>query len=451
MQRHSLSKPAFFALGQRALLPLALTLSLGTTSCLREAPSEAASDRQGAGENRPLMAARTSIGSTASVTWVYNLNDLRNMTNMGGNYKLANDIDASATAQTPFVPIGYTKDFFRGTLDGNNKTITNLKIVGTGSYTGIFTKSYNALFKNIRLVNVTVTGGYSTGAIAGYAENFDLSNSYITGTVTGNSSGDRLGLAFGSVGNFARMYRSYTSGTVNGRGFHMGGLVGHAAFYGTVNQNDDARIQVDEVFVQATISPTTSGSAMVASGGLIGTLIGGTINNVNSVSNVTGRHAAGGLIGNIINNDPYSVGSYIRGGVSRGVVTDMATPNRTGAIGMMSGSLIWSGGAYYDTDTDGGVVNPNIADPSCQVGFTSNQLKSPHPDPNKLLWPFIYGQLVTQQAINQGTYAQCQLASGSDGDWGFGTCSQTALWAANSSGEYSTLLRIPNPGVQPKN
>ena len=427
-------------------------MALCTVSCLQENPVERSSADPENTKLEGAIAARTPIGSTGPIIWVYNLNDLRNMTNMGGNYKLANNIDASASAQTPFVPIGYTKDFFRGTLDGNNKTITNLTISGTGSYTGVFTKAYNAVFKNIRLVNVNVTGGYSTGALAGYVENVDLSNSYVTGKVTGNSSGDRLGLAFGSAGNFTRIYRSYTKGRVEGRGYHFGGLIGYAAFLGVYNQADDARIQIDEVFVQDTINPTfPAGTAMVAAGGLVGTLIGGSINNVNAVGSVTGRKAAGGLIGNIINNNPNSIGSYIRGGLSRGIVTDVANANRAGAIGMMSGSLIWSGGAYYDTDTDGGVPNPNIGDPSCQVGFASWELKSPHPAPNKLLWPYIYGMRINQTHINQGDYDQCQLASGSDGDWGFGTCSQTAIWALNSSTEYNTLLRIPNPGVQPKN
>jgi hypothetical protein len=54
----------------------------------------------------------------------------------------------------------------------------------------------------------------------------------------------------------------------------------------------------------------------------------------------------------------------------------VADQNRAGAIGMMSGSLLWAGGTYYDTDTD---------------------------------------------------------------------------WALNTNGEYNTILRIPNPGVQPKN
>jgi hypothetical protein len=366
-----------------------------------------------------------------------------------GNYRLANNIDASATAQTPFVPIGTSKDFFRGTLDGYNYTINNLTITGSTN-TGIFMRAYNAVLKNIRLTNVIVTGGTNTGAIAGYVENVDFTNSYVTGTVTGNAQGFNIGLAFGAAGSWTRVARCYTVGTVNGKGTHMGGLIGYAASYGFPTTTDDPRIMIDEVFTQATISPTTAGAGTINSGGIIGTLIGGSINNVNAVGNITGKNAAGGLIGNIINNDPNSMGSYIRGGLSRGTVTDAATANRTGAIGMMTGSLIWTGGAYYDKDTDTGVPNPNISDPACQVGFTSNQLKAPVLSPTKLFTPYIYGALVTQQAINQGIYQQCQLSSGSDGDWGFGTCSQTALWTPNSNSQYNTLLRIPNPSVQPK-
>lgn len=58
-------------------------------------------------------------------------------------------------------------------------------------------------------------GGLSVGApgagaiwaghnLIRYSENVDLSNSY----VTGNSSGDRLGVAFGSAGNFTEQNQS---------------------------------------------------------------------------------------------------------------------------------------------------------------------------------------------------------------------------------------------------
>lgn len=38
---------------------------------------------------------------------------------------------------------------------------------------------------------------------------------------------------------------------------------------------------------------------------------------------------AGGLLGNIINDDVDSIASYIRGGLSRGIVTDVVNSNRT--------------------------------------------------------------------------------------------------------------------------
>jgi hypothetical protein len=52
--------------------------------------------------------------------------------------------------------------------------------------------------------------------------------------------------------------------------------------------------------------------------------------------------------------------------------------------------------------------------------------------------------------IDEGGFDQCKLGSGSDTDWGFGTCGTVQLWALNSSTEYITLTRIPNPSVQPK-
>ncbi len=432
---------------------LALPISLGILSCQQDMPTHPESQAKNPSEDASI-AARTTPGSTdPNIIWIRTLSDLRNM-NLWGNYKLANNIDASATARSPFVPIG---DFpFTGTLDGNKFTISNLTISG-GEYTGIFKRALLASFKNLRLTKVKVTGGYHTGTLAGYAEGIDLTDSYISGTVTGNAQANRIGLAFGSIESGSRILRCNLRGKLTGHAYHMGGVAGHAAFYGENPSDpaDDMRIILDEVFVQDTTLPSiTSGSAMVAAGGLVGTLIGGNIQNVNAVVSITGRYAAGGLFGHIINDDPNSIGSFIRGGLSRGVVTDNANPNRTGAIGMMSGMLIWGPGAYYDKDTDGGITNPLIPDPAlCQVAFSSPTLKAPKGGLNRLLDPYYYGLLITQDLIDDDEnydFDQCDLGSGSDGDWGFGTCNATPIWALNSDKEYNTLLRIPNPSEQPK-
>lgn len=224
------------------------------------------------------------------------------------------------------------------------------------------------------MTNVNVTGGGSTGALAGFVRNVDLKNSYVTGTV-------------------------------KGWGKNVGGLIGY--------------------------------------------LVGGDIQNVSVVGSVTGRHAAGGLLGHVVNNEANSKPSILRGAISRAIVTDAAAPNRAGTIGTSTGTFAWFQ-SFWDNQADGGTPNPGMPEPWCQTGKSSNQLKAPTLTAPKLLNPYFFGSLVTQAMVNSGDMPACALGSGTDGDRGFGTCGITQVWAANSSTEYNTLTRIPNPGVQPK-
>jgi hypothetical protein len=422
-------------------------LAFCMTACMTENPAGRGAN---AGDNL-AVAARQPIGSTEGVTNISTLAQLRAMRTTG-NYKLINNIDASATANTPFVPVGFTKDPFQGTFDGGIYTIDKLNINASGENTGMFSWAVNAKLKNIHLTNVTIAGGRNTGAIAGYASNVDLTDSYVTGTVTGKVQGDsRLGLVFGSTASFVRIARCYATGTVTGWGKYVGGFIGYANATGIQDPNDEFRLMVQEVFVNVTVNPTLpSGTSAVYAGGLIGHLTGGWIEDVNAVVNVTGRTAAGGILGYVVNDDPNSLQTYIRPAISRGVVTDAATPQRAGTIGMAQGSMSECS-TIWDKDTDTGNPNPNFPPPLCQVGISSNELKAAHPAPNKWLKPYIIGTFVDQAFINQnpGTPA-CKLGSGSDDDWGFGTCGSPVKWNANSATEYITLARIPNPSVQPK-
>ena len=83
---------------------------------------------------------RSALGSTEALQTITTLAQLRAMT-LTGNYRLGNNIDASPTGQSgqQFVPIGSPFNPFRGTFDGNGKTINNLKINTNGGwYTGLF-------------------------------------------------------------------------------------------------------------------------------------------------------------------------------------------------------------------------------------------------------------------------------------------------------------------------
>lgn len=429
---------------------IATALALSTVACMQESPVDNPSADGKGKANELTVAARTPIGSTQPVTLISTLAQLRAMTTTG-NYKLANNIDASPTSATPFAPIGFLKDPFQGTFDGNNFTINNLTIRGTGEYTGMFSWAVNAKLQNIRLTNVNVTGGHHVGGLAGYVRNVDLTYSYVTGTVTGNLQGDsRVGLVFGRAADFVRVSRCYATGTVNGWAQYVGGFVGLIDAFGIQDPNDEFRATFKEVFTNVTVNPAMpAGGAAVYAGGLAGYTTGGWFENVHTVGAVTGRFAAGGILGYVVNNDANSLPSILRGAMSRGVVTDASVAGRAGTIGNSNGTFGWCS-SYWDNNTDTGIPNPNMPEPTCQTGKSSNELKAPHPDPSKLISPYIIGQLVTQALINQGVYPQCKLGSGSDGDWGFGTCGTTQVWALNSNTEYNTLTRIPNPTVQPK-
>ncbi|MBW8889161.1 MAG: hypothetical protein JF616_15510 [Fibrobacteres bacterium] len=382
---------------------------------------------------------------TAGTTTITTLAGLRSMSPTG-HYVLGGNIDASATANAPFVPIGT----FTGSFDGGVYTINNLHIVGT-KYTGLFSQTDGATLNRIHLTNVTVSGSSIVGAIVGVMWNAThLTNSYVTGTVTGTSTAADVGMAVGFAGgNRGLIQRCYATGTVNGSGWSVGGFIGKVSSDGPITLNDDPRIGIYEVFTNVNVNPTIPAGSEVDAGGLIGTLMGADVRSINVVGPVRGQFAAGGIIGAAYNDG--ATPSTIRYMIYRGNVIDMgAGTNRAGVIGFQEGTFSRCDESYWSTNADPGTPAPSIAG-GCQTGMSDATLKAPHPNPNRLLWPYVVGQIVTQDMITNQGYDQCKLASGSDTDWGFGGCSYTPLeWDLNSSTEHITLHNIPNPTVQPK-
>jgi hypothetical protein len=134
------------------------------------------------------------------ITNAQEFSNIRN--NLSGNYRLMNDIDLDSIE---WQPIGTATSPFTGTLDGNEFTISNLKITTSQVYVGLF--GYNGgLIKNLSLsdVNINVVGGLSSkiygGAFVGYnsgiLENLDTMN----GTITIKSRGGNDGYIGGMVG-----------------------------------------------------------------------------------------------------------------------------------------------------------------------------------------------------------------------------------------------------------
>lgn len=103
--------------------------------------------------------------------------------------KLADDLEngiLDCSGMTDFEPIGNGSNPFKGTFDGNGKTIKTLQYSTTSTTTpvGLFGTINGGTVKNLTLSNCSLSGGSGTGAIVGNFENGTLSNNFYDADVT---------------------------------------------------------------------------------------------------------------------------------------------------------------------------------------------------------------------------------------------------------------------------
>lgn len=76
-----------------------------------------------------------------------------------------------------FTPIGQWPNYFCGTFDGMNYTISNVYMRSeTGNCRGIFGQTQNATIQNINVKNTYISANYAVGLICGYANNTKFIN-----------------------------------------------------------------------------------------------------------------------------------------------------------------------------------------------------------------------------------------------------------------------------------
>ncbi|MBE6673286.1 MAG: hypothetical protein E7599_07200, partial [Ruminococcaceae bacterium] len=130
--------------------------------------------------------------------------------NSGNTYEgktviLGADIDL---ANMEWTPIG-TGNGFKGTFDGNGKTVSNLKITGNKSTVGLFANTYNGEIKNLTVENASVSGRLNVGVVAGNPYTSKYTGIKVIGHVEVN------GMAYvGGVGG-KNAYANWTDITVN--------------------------------------------------------------------------------------------------------------------------------------------------------------------------------------------------------------------------------------------
>ena len=309
------------------------------------------------------------------------LDQMRNFLNQEGVYfKLMDNIDLTnwINDNNPtegWQPIGISTSPFKGTLDGNNKTISGLDIKRASTeYIGLFGYLNNATIKNLSIqggeivgsnytgglaglanrsvindVNLTISsiiGANYVGTIAGKAEStISISNCNITTIIDGvgsTSHGGLIGESNGTVSITNCVANVTVSGSRYIGGFvgdnigilsveestHEGELSGNQSIGGLIGRSIGA-ISLTSTKHTGTVKSTES-----LTGGLIGECIQGTITKCSSEGDVTGTSFVGGLVG--LKKDALS-SIVINNSFALGNVT--GTANVGGVVGRLESSI----------------------------------------------------------------------------------------------------------------
>ena len=257
---------------------------------------------------------------------------------------LTADIDL---ANKEWTPIGNHSNIFKGNFNGNNHTVTGMKISGELDRVGLFgeCKKFNvdSAIKNITVKDSVICGNKFVGAIVGSAEEINIENCRSIGnTINGETD---VGGICGKIGGYSvgKVSQCYNSSKVTG-----GGRVGGIAGMGSIAENC---LNTGEI----TIIREAYRSAC---GGIFGIFGDATtsarVTACVNLGKVSGGESFGGIVGSTdskstghISNCYYNMDA-ITGGFDAG--TALTAGQLCGALPEGLNSTIWKEGSV-DTST----------------------------------------------------------------------------------------------------
>jgi hypothetical protein len=204
---------------------------------------------------------------------INDISDFKQLMAFGQNstlkFRLTNDLDL-ATEPNLYIP------YLAGEFDGNGHRISNLSFnFDFISQVGLFGHlAPGGKVANLGVENVDIIAYCSIGGVVGFNEG-TMNNLSSTGSVIGITN---VGGLAGANAYYGTVSNSYSTGSVTGNYSFTGGLVGGNE--GTV--------------INSSFSGSATGSYWV--GGLVG-FNAGTASNSYSVGSVTGNNHVGGLVG----------------------------------------------------------------------------------------------------------------------------------------------------------
>ena len=331
------------------------------------------------GDMRPILRAEAATADSNGVITISNLHQLALMgANLSGNYKLAVNLDASATKGLNASDIWSTNGWvglasFAGTLDGSKHAISGL----TSNTGGLFASTTSAAtIHDLGVTNASISG---TGGFTGILVDDNagtLTNVSTSGTVSGESTGGLAGQSSGAISG------SWSSAEVDahwpwsGGTYSAGGLVAVLTASGTISQSYASGLMnygmgyvgglVGSNYGTISFSYATGAVPLssVANGGLVSANFG-TISN----SYATGAIGASGLSGGLVAANYGTISqSYAAGSVDTGIF------GGGGLVGYTEGTITAS---FWDTQASGLSTGVGSGPSTGVTGLTTAQMQNP--------------------------------------------------------------------------
>jgi hypothetical protein len=266
------------------------------------------------------------------------------------NYILVEDITLTGTNNwTPIAP--QQGNPFRGTFNGNNKTITGLNISGLLHFRGMFAAlGDEGIIRDLNLDLVNISGSGHIGGIVG--TNYgSIVNCTVTGTITGTKVDDGSGTYIGDdIGGIA----GFNGGTIE-RCLFEGNITGSSNVGGIVGINEDGTIE------DCASTGSIAGTDNV--GGIAGASEG-TIRRCYATGSISGNNSVGGIVGR---HDGGSVDNCVA--LNTGVTSN---PNPAGSAGRIVGQQT-SGAGAVELANNYASVKILIDDEPVSGGYQNNK------------------------------------------------------------------------------
>ena len=221
---------------------------------------------------------------------------------------------------------------YRGTFDGNGKTITNLYINASQNNVGLFGCTSEGTIKNLTFeyANVTNTGVF-TGILVGYPDASNLRNIKISNTCQIKGGKETGGIA-GDL-SYANAYNCVNYATVQGNN-RVGGLFGYCSV-------ENSSITTCANYGNVTATSTDAG-------GLVGSFISGTIQDCANYGDVKGTERVAGMAGYVSYGKIQNVFNY--GNISATNSTDAGMAFGNSDNGTTEGMVAYYSGAKLNAN-----------------------------------------------------------------------------------------------------